>query len=382
MLSSDLLALGIQVNVTACLVAKPGVGKTAVTRQIAKALQEKIYGGKPYPFIVTNAAQAMPEDIGGAQVPNHESKTMDSYAMGSIKEFIQHGRGVHLIDEYGSSSPAMRAALLSVNEGRIYGDRHLPGVSVVLCMNPPECAVNGADMAPPESNRPFWIDFELENSAYWNYMLGGSGAVESFPILPADWEDKHLPKAKSLVVSFLKRNPMLIHKMPPPEKATGPWPSNRSWELAAKMFAATRACGYELHSDHVYAAIKGCIGRDVAEVFFAWVKDMDLPDPEEILSAAVDKAEKMIPEKKDRAIVCLESVAAAATERSHKDAVKRWEKAWDILTPIAQLHEDYVEPAARILAKNQPAGAKIPALAGQILKTRRDMGISKSGITS
>lgn len=383
MLHSDMLALAIQTNITAMLVGLPGVGKTAIVRGIAKALEEQKYGGKGYPFVVTNCAQAMPEDLGGAQVPNHETRTMDAYAMGAIKAFIENGRGVHLLDEYGSSAPAMRAACLSVNEGRLYGDRVLKDVSVVCCMNPPEIATNGADMTPPESNRFFWIDWKLDDGAWFDYLRGGAGALEGFPLLPKDWEQQ-LTKTKSLIASFLKKNPMYIHVMPPPEKSTGPWPSHRSWENAAKMFAATRAAGFDMASDQVHAAIKGCVGGSVADVFFAWVRDMDLPDPEELLRLPVAESVKLVPERKDRAIVCLESVASAACEKFHAPAamVKRWEKAWEILTPIADEHEDYVQPAAQILAKSKPGGAAFPALTAKILKTRRDTGVSRAGIAT
>jgi len=252
-------------------------------------------------------------------------------------------------------------------------------VSVVCCMNPPEIATNGADMTPPESNRFFWINWTLDNGAWFDYMLGGLGAVHNFPVVPNDWKETHLAKAKSLLVSFLKRNPKLIHEMPPPEKATGPWPSNRSWENAAKMFAAVRACGYDLASDHVHAAVAGCVGTPTADVFFAWVKDMDLPDPEDLLRNP-KKAQELIPERHDRAIVCLESVAAAASEKTHKDFAKRWKTAWEILEPVIKTHQDRAEPAAKILSRNKPAGAEFPTCAGEILKMRRDVGASKSGI--
>lgn len=383
MLHSDMLALAIQANITTMLVGLPGIGKTAIVRGIVKALEEQKYGGTGYPFVVTNCAQAMPEDLGGAQVPNHETRTMDAYAMGAIKAFIAHQKGVHLLDEYGSSAPAMRAACLSVNEGRLYGDRTLPGVSVVCCMNPPEIATNGADMTPPESNRFFWVEWKMDDGAWFDYMRGGAGALETFPMLPKDWEHAQLPKAKALIASFLKKNPTLIHVMPPPEKATGAWPSQRSWENAAKMFAAARAAGFAMGSDHVHAAIKGCVGLATADVFFAWVKDMDLPDPEELLNKSVSEAIKLVPARKDRAIVCLESVASAACEKFHseKDQVKRWEKAWEILTPIANEHEDYVQPAAMILSRSKPESASYPVLAGKILKVRRETGVSRQGLT-
>jgi len=379
MLHADMLAIAIQVNVTTLCTGKPGIGKTAIVRAITKQIELAKHGGKGFPFVVTNAAQGMAEDIGGAQVPNHENKTMEGYIMGAIKTFVIHGKGVHLCDEYGSANNNYRAAMLSVNEGRLYGDHHLPNVAVVCCMNPPDIATNGADMTPPESNRFFWLPWNLEDSAWFDYMLGGNGAATQVPILPDKWEDSYLPKAKSLIVSFLKRNPKRIHDMPPPEKATQPWPSNRSWEYAALMLGATRAAGFDLASDHVHAAVCGCIGTAVGDEFFAWVKDMDLPDPEELLADPAN-AHKLIHSRHDRAMVTLEAMAAAACEKSNKNFPKRWEAAWEILRPVIQSHQDRAEPAAKILARNKPPGCNFPQEAAALLKVRREVGISSSGV--
>jgi hypothetical protein len=377
MLCTNLLAISIQANLSTLLVGPPGVGKTAILEALVEQIRDKKYKGKDFPLVLTNAAQAMPEDLGGAQVPNHETKTMDAYAMGAIKSLIKAGRGVHFLDEYGSCGPQMRAACLSVFEGRVYGDVRLPNVAVVAAMNPPTIATNGQDMTLPESNRPLWIEWAVDDGAFFDYLLGGKGAVRDFPILPDDWQTSHLPKTRSLVAMYLKRNPKSIHVEPPPEKATGPWPSRRSWTNAASMFAAVLASGFAIEADEVHGAVKGFVGQSAADEFFRWVKDMDLPDPEALL-ANPKAAQGLIPQKHDRAIACLESVAAAAIEdRTNK--VKRWEAAWEVLTPIIETHQDRALSAGAILATRMPAGAAFPAVAAKILKVRRDMGISTTG---
>jgi hypothetical protein len=378
MLCTNLLAISIQANLSTLLVGDPGVGKTAILEALVEQLQERKYKGKDFPLVITNAAQSMPEELGGAQVPNHETRTMDAYAMGAIKSLVKAGRGVHFLDEYGSCGPQMRAACLSVFEGRVYGDIRLPNVAVVAAMNPPSIATNGQDMSLPESNRPFWIEWQVDDSAWFDWLLGGQGAVSNFPILPDDFEKTHLPKTRSLVAMYLKRNPKSIHVMPPPEKATGPWPSRRSWANAAKMFAAVLASGYAIEADEVHGAVKGFVGQSAADEFFRWVKDMDLPDPEALL-ASPKTAGGLIPSKHDRAIACLESVAAAAIE-DRPNKVNRWAAAWEILEPVIHSHQDRAMSAGAILASRMPAGAQFPAVAAKILKVRRDMGISKAGV--
>ena len=53
MLHADMLAIGIQVNVTTLLTGKPGIGKTAVVRAVTRQIEERKYGGKGFPFVVS-----------------------------------------------------------------------------------------------------------------------------------------------------------------------------------------------------------------------------------------------------------------------------------------------------------------------------------------
>lgn len=378
MLHGDLLSIAIQINQTTMIVGPPGVGKTAITKALVSQLEERKYKGK-FPLVFQSLAQIMPEDLAGAQVPNHENKTMEAYMMGSIKALLDAKQGVYFGDEYGSCSPMVRAAFLNVAQDRLFGDTHLPNVAVICAMNPPDVATNGQDMTAPESNRFFWLNWELSNKDWFDWLIGGKGAVSSFPIVPEDWQQTHLPKARALIMSFLKTNPNLIHQMPPPDKTTAPWPSQRSWTNAANMFAAVLACGYDIASDHVHDAVEGCVGDAAADTFFAWVKDMDLPDPEELLKDPKN-AVKLLPERHDRVIACLESVAAAAVEDHGKDTAKRWMAAWEIIEHVIQTHQDRVMSAGRILAQRRPPGATFPKVANEIFLIRKEMGITPTSL--
>lgn len=379
MIHGDLLAVAIQVNQTTMIVGLPGIGKTAITKDLVRQLEERKYKGK-FPLVFQSLAQIMPEDLGGAQVPNHETRTMDAYMMGAIKPLFHAEQGVYFGDEYGSCTPMVRAAFLNAAQDRLFGDTYLPNVAVVCAMNPPDIAANGQDMTAPESNRFFWINWELSNKEWFDWLIGGQGAVSAIPILPNDWKKTHLPKTRSLVMSFLKRNPKLVHVMPAADKMTGPWPSHRSWTNAASMFAAVLACGYDMASDHVHAALSGCVGEGAALEFFTWVKDMDLPDPELLLKDPAN-AMKLIPERHDRAMACLESVASAAVEAGHKDLDKRWMAAWEVLKPVLATHQDRVMQAAMILASKRPPVCNFPLEANVLLRIRREMGVTNATLS-
>jgi hypothetical protein len=263
----------------------------------------------------------------------------------------------------------MAAAMLSVEEGRQYGDFHLPDVSLILCMNPVEHATNARALTAAETNRILMLDWKLDNAAFLDYLRGGKGALSNFPILPKDWKD-FVPAANNLVAAFLERQSSLIHIQPEPEKANRPWPSPRSWERAATMIGAFRSLGgvYASYAgDHIHTAVNGLVGADTGDQFFNWIKDLDLPDPEEILNTHTDtsgqfKWHSKLPTRQDRLIVALETLASAACQKSRPDFKERWERAWTVLDPVAQMKQDAAYPAVKILGAkdNVPPNATIP----------------------
>lgn len=391
---TDLLSIAIQTNTSALLVGPPGVGKTAILEQLVTEIRDKKYGGKGFPLVVTNAAQAMPEDLGGAQVPNDITKTMDAYSMGAIKELIHHNNGVHFLDEYGSTGPQMRAACLSVFEGRVYGDRRLPNVAVIAAMNPPSIATNGSEMTLPESNRPLWIYWEVTQSDWLDWLRGGKGAVANVTIVPDDWE-KHIPKTRAVIAAYLQRNPKSIHVEPTDSNATQPWPSMRSWTQAARLLAAIRATkpvrilkkskledgsDAAVTDDLSVAALAGCVGKTHADMFVSWANAMDIPDPEQLLENSA-KAFQLVPtDKHDRLIVSLEALAVAANEKQHPKHSERWKAAWEILNDVVEHFDkvDAIRPAAVLLAKSMPTGASLPKVGSKILALHKTLGISLS----
>ena len=378
MLQSDLLAVAIQANVTTLLLGLPGVGKSAIVRQIVQEIEKQKHGGKGFPFVISNAAQVQPEDLGGAPVPNHTDKVMEAYAMGKLKPLVKAQRGCHMIDEYVSAQGPVRAACLSILEGRLYGDTHLPDVSVIAVGNPPNVATDGQDLSTPESNRFFFLNWELSNEVWFNYMLSGPGAIKDLPILPDNWRES-VPGAKQTIVRFLQKSPMYVHKMPETaEEMNKPWPSQRAWEKAADFIGALRACGYSWSSDHVAAALAGTVGSSIADVFQAWMRTMDLPDPEDMLADPAN-AEAMLPKRHDHIMHAFEALAMAAADRNNKKWPERWQTAWDIFAPHMISHPDRVLPAARVMSQSKPAGGKFPPNAHLLLKLRRDIGISESG---
>lgn len=104
--------------------------------------------------------------------------------------------------------------------------------------------------------------------------------------------------------------------------------------------------------------LSGCVGEGPAVSFVRWMADLDLPDPDEILS---DPRQAALPRRGDQVLVIGSNLAEAAVGRG-KTAVAA---AWTYLDRLAvAFGDDMVVPGARILARGarDTIGAPLPAL--------------------
>ena len=195
----------------------------------------------------------------------------------------QHGQWVLFIDELTTCPPAVQAALLGVIAENRVGDATLPDtVWKLAACNPPDCAANGSELEPPLANRLCHLTWETDAEAWQRGMGNALGFPQpSFVPLPADWE-KRIGRNTGLVGAFHKHKPGLLEAYPKDRaKASGAWPSIRSWTNAAICAAALEAIDAEPLLR--YRAIAGCVGEEAALEFQTWEQTLDLPDPEEWL---------------------------------------------------------------------------------------------------
>ena len=119
--------------------------------------------------------------------------------------------------------------------------------------------------------------------------------------------------------------------------------------MAGRLMAAAGASGT---SDEARSAlIRGAVGDGAGVEFLAWLVEMDLPDPEQVLA---DPASFRLPERGDRAYAALASTAAA------NPTPERWTAGWQVLGLAADAALDMAAAAARVLAKCRPDGVALP----------------------
>lgn len=346
----DAIMIAVQAGVPASLTGDPGAGKTKwVESLVTKSL------GWHMETIVASTRE--PTDFAGYPC-NHDGK-IKLLPVGSFLDALKsHERSVVFLDEFSNTPPAVQAAALKfINEGMLGEERFdIQKVSFLLANNPPEIAANGWEFTPPMANRIAHFDWNPNPDLWINGML------EDFPPivatkLPNDWR-KEIPAARALVAAFIKSRPALLQALPKDvSHRSGPWPSRRTWDFCATLYAAAESVNAT--KDVKLALATSVVGHGAGFEFITWVTELDIPDPEESLRHP--KAVKL-PARGDQIFVFLVSVAAAVVRNNTSE---RWNAAWEVFAhAIDAGHPDFAVPACKMLTKqeNMPKslGGKLP----------------------
>ncbi|AFQ45346.1 AAA family ATPase [Desulfosporosinus meridiei] len=331
------LAIAIQAGVPILTWGPPGVGKTASITMLADGLA--------LPLEVVLASIREPSDFSGLPVIGEEGVRMEPPAW--AHRLARAGKGVLFLDEISTAPPAVQSALLRVVLDRVVGDLALPNrVTVVASANPPEQAVGGWDLSAPLANRFCHLFWSLDTQGWVDGMIGG-WSISDLPHLPSSWENS-IREKEMLVAAFVRHRPHLLLQVPKDEGQAGKaWPSPRSWSMTARLLAAAESV---LANEDVVATLTaGCIGEGACLEFLAWCRDLDLPDPEDILA---NPTYFRLPDRGDQAFAILVSVIAAAVGRLTEE---RWSAAWRVL---AQASEHGKRDIAAVAAKRLAAARK------------------------
>ena len=244
--------------------------------------------------------------------------------------------------------------MLRVVLERTVGDLSLPAdVSVVAAANPPEQAADGWDISPPLANRFCHLDWDLQAGEWADGIIAGF-TQPPVPALPAERMAAEMVAARANVGAFVAARAHLLHAHPGNEAAGGrAWPSPRSWEMTARLLAATQVSGAAEKVTAILVA--GSIGPAAAAEFLAWREDLDLPDPESVLR---DPASFRLPDRGDRAYAALAAVTAAVIANN---TASRWEAAWQAIAAATRTSQsDIAVAAVRSLIAHRPDGAVPP----------------------
>lgn len=296
------VGIALQAGIPVVAVGGPGCAKSTVINGLGKSLD--------LPVETVIASLREPSDFAG--LPYITERGVELAAPTWAKRLVASGKGILFLDEISTAAPAVQAALLRVVLDRVVGDLPLPaGVAIVAAMNPPEQAAGGWELSPPLANRFCRIAWPSPSVADW-----ADGMLQGFPEpriprLPSGWREANIRQARAYMAGFNQHKGTALYRYPKTEAEAGlPWPSPRTWDMAATLYAACLSVG--VGKDIQLPLVGGCIGEGMALELCNWIETLDLPDVEEMLA---NPERYKVPERGDVAYTFLASVAAHVTDK-------------------------------------------------------------------
>lgn len=227
----------------------PGVGKSSIVKQIAKA--------KNIGFIDLRLALMDPTDLKGIPFYDKESHS----ALWAPPAFLPiEGEGILFLDELNSAPPSVQASAYQLILDRQVGEYKLPdGWAIVSAGNRESDRGVTYRMPSPLANRfvHFEMDVDVDDWKFWAYGVGLDERIISY----ISYKNEHLFTfdAKSDSKSFA---------------------TPRSWEYVDKILKS------DIAEDLLLDSLSGAIGREVAVGFLSFAKVMNkLPNIKEILES-------------------------------------------------------------------------------------------------
>ena len=343
------VAVAVWAGAVVHLVGDPGQGKTSLVEQATAAMGLRC--------LTVVASLHEPVDFNG--LPVRGERGVELLPVGWAVRAAEGGGCVVFLDEISNASPAVQAALLRVVLERVVGDLVLPStMAFVTASNPPETAADGYELSAPLANRLCHVPWRADPAAWATGMLNGWAAPGPLQRPDPGRAEAAVRVATATVVGFIRTRPELLSVLPAASgDRSGPWPSPRSWSMAARLAGFCAAAGFDHEVSDVL--IRGSVGEAAAHEYLVYAEQVDLPDPEAVLAdpGLVAAAAGRL----DRLHVVLSGVVAVVEARLDHG---RWLAAWDVLAAAALAgHPDVASPAARRLVLLRRKGWSVPAAA-------------------
>jgi MoxR-like ATPase len=360
-----LLAIAVQANVPVLVWGKPGVAKSSIMAQLFARLG--------WPLEIILAAIRDQTDFGGLPMDGPEGVEMKAQAWArrlSVDKLGTLNAGLFL-EEINQAPPSVQAALMRVVFDKVVGDQPLSqNVRIVAAANPVECSAAGWTLPAPLANRFFHLENWFVPAQNWidGMMVGFD--VPSFPVLPPNWQEKYQQPANSRIASFINKSQQQLHQLPETEDRAGKaWPSHRTWVMAARLLAAAESVN--AGDDVKSRIVAGCVGDGAAQAFMVYSRDLDIPDPKDML--ANPEGIKW-PARIDIVYAALHNMTGYVLASKDKDL---WYQGWKVLGVAADKGKaDTAAVMARQLGLNKPAGAKTPPEIRKFQQLMKDAQIS------
>jgi MoxR-like ATPase len=166
--AEKIIELSFQTGDVVCLIGEAGIGKSQLTKQIAKK-----HG---WDYLAFFAAHIEREDVVGIPFPDKDGKEYSFLTESSIARILRSKKDTLLVfDEWNRGDKPVMNAIFTVMEDRRFGSVELPDtVHIVACMNPSEGAylVNEAEKDPAFRRRLCFVAVQANDLVWLRYATG------------------------------------------------------------------------------------------------------------------------------------------------------------------------------------------------------------------
>lgn len=274
--------MGRRLGLPALVWGDPGQGKTSFVESLATST---------FPVHQLIASIHDPTDFGGMPLCAGDRVRMlpPEWAV----ELAEAGQGILLLDDITTAAPAVQAALLRVVLERRVGSLQLPPeVRVVAAANPPAELLGGWELSAPLANRFLHIDWDLSAVKFAEALRHGFAAAE----LPEIDRDLHALAAANwsdILAAFLAVQPTL--KNTKPTEGEHAFATPRTWaDFVVNLLASCELLGLAPTPGVVTCPplcsrlLVAAVGSGPACAFIGYLKNLQLPNPDEVLDGTAD----------------------------------------------------------------------------------------------
>lgn len=248
---------------TVLLLGKPGIGKTALGRDVARLMTETRRKDAPNApeavCHVVDLSSSLPEDISGLPFPQGDVTEYKPTAW--VHDLCRpDAYGVLILDDLPAATQAVQVACRQIAlERRVHRFAFAPGVRVVVTGNRRE-----------DKSAATTLPAHFRNSCV---MLTVEPDVEEW----CQWAaDANIP---GVIPAFLRYRPAKLAMLPKDADEQGAFATPRTWAMLGRCYSASAS------HDAVLDVASGLVGQGVAVEFTAFQKlRHELPDPKAVLA--------------------------------------------------------------------------------------------------
>jgi len=371
--------VALQSGTPVLLYGVSGSGKTASSLALASGINRRLHE--------LVASYVDPLDVHGGPFPSKDGSHIAMLDPQWVHDMVEETEttGVkHILsmDEINRGSHAVLNSFLKiVAEGKV-GNTVLPEDTWILgACNPPNLDPDVIELSPAMANRWYHHQWVLPREAV---LQGFAGKLRyptpDFPVAPDNWTDMIGPVGKT-IAAFHTKCPGYLELWPDnAAEQAGPWASPRTWEHLVRCLAVAESIGCD--RDTAVGAkvtvgrelMEGLVGKVAATALETYLDELDLPDPESLISAAMTARDANLevdfpefPGRVDKEIATMGAVQRAIVRDNSR---RRWEAAMAMMEVECERKVDVGLLGASSLIDLAPKGAMAPMSMSQKLFPR------------